>query len=182
MVLIIFLTACTGFIYKKPNSFYNHEKHVNILFKNNKDCFYCHSLPKLENFDLSKIDLKNIGPELKIEGNCHVCHRNPDTKIKEAPSDCATCHQNMKEVLPENHLNNWLKTHSVEAATKNDCKTCHSEWYCIKCHNNNYAVENFRHPVAYRIYHSTEAFIDPASCGACHRVGFCVDCHSGKIK
>lgn len=180
MVLFLIVVAgCTSFIYKKPNSFYNHEKHVDILLKQNKDCFYCHNLPKTDNISLD--DLRNLlksGPEIKIDGKCHVCHRDTETKIAKAPSKCETCHIDMKNYKPADHMKDWIKQHSTNAKVNSeDCKTCHTDWYCRNCHSKQNTVEFKRHTGSFKLRHSIEAIIDPASCGSCHRTYFCIECH-----
>lgn len=182
-VLLFFMTAlffvgCSKFFYKSPYGQYNHETHVEILFKQNRDCFYCHKLPDIETIKIDNKGLSEIKPELEIEGKCHSCHKEPETKIAKAPEACSTCHQNMKLMKPKSHVNEWERLHGVPAKlNQKDCASCHSEWYCENCHTEQYALKYSRHPRNFKIYHSLEASIDPGSCGSCHREYFCVDCH-----
>lgn len=37
--IFLIVLGCSGFIYKKPNAFYSHDKHVDILFKEKKIVF-----------------------------------------------------------------------------------------------------------------------------------------------
>jgi hypothetical protein len=176
---LVFISSCSWFTYKSPNSFYNHEKHVEILYKQDKNCFYCHTLPNLEKMDeetIKKVILQK--KDLKIDGKCHTCHRNPETRLAEAPFRCETCHVNMKDMKPADHIKGWDRIHSIQAKTnKKECQKCHSDRFCDTCHKKVYNVVNFKHPASFRTVHSLNAMIDPASCGTCHRVSFCNECH-----
>jgi hypothetical protein len=179
--IIMFFAGCAGFFYKTPYSTFDHEKHVEVLFEKKKDCFYCHQLPDIKDIKELKEKKKGIDPEIAIEGKCHSCHKEPETKVANAPGDCGACHQNMKLMKPNDHINEWENLHSIAGKLdKKKCDSCHSEWYCENCHTKRYTVEYNRHPRNYRVYHSVEAMIDPGSCGTCHRTYFCIDCHRKK--
>lgn len=111
---------------------------------------------------------------MKIDGKCHTCHRDTNTKLAKAPSRCDTCHVDMKNYKPNDHLKGWKTQHSVVAKVNyKDCKNCHSDWYCQDCHTKQNLVEFKRHPSNFKLRHSIEAMVDPASCGSCHRAYLC---------
>jgi len=179
LIIIVLATAigCAQFYYQSPLAKFNHEKHVEVLFQQQKDCFYCHKLPNIETFIKQGGDLK-IAPELKVDGKCHTCHKDQATKIASAPQNCNSCHDNMKVMKPADHLNNWTNMHAVPASLNSkDCESCHKEWYCESCHSKTSSSESFRHSRSFKLKHSMEAMIDPGSCDACHKVSFCIDCH-----
>jgi len=180
ILLIAFIATilgCTKFYYQSPYVKFNHEQHVNILFQQQKDCFYCHKLPDIETIVKQGGDVK-ITPELKIDGKCHTCHKDQATKVAKAPQSCNTCHENMKIMKPEDHVNNWTELHAAPAAADSkDCESCHKQWYCESCHSNQFASDTKRHSRSFKLKHSMEAMIDPGSCDACHKVSYCIDCH-----
>lgn len=176
-VIAAALAGCAQFFYQPPMAKFNHEKHVDTLFKQQKDCFFCHKLPDIETMIKMGGELK-ITPELKVENQCHTCHRDEPTKIAAAPQNCNTCHDNMKAMKPADHVNNWINMHAVPASLDSKkCSTCHQDWYCESCHSRQFSYENFRHSRSFKLKHSMEAMIDPGSCDSCHKVDFCIDCH-----
>ncbi|WP_022850474.1 cytochrome c3 family protein [Limisalsivibrio acetivorans] len=175
---IIAAVGCSKFYYRTPYLAFNHEKHVDILFQQEKDCFYCHKLPDLESFAFQGQDFK-IDAELKIDGKCHDCHKDETTRVAKAPGNCKVCHDNLKTMKPDDHQADWTKLHAVPAKLdKSSCESCHSDWYCEDCHSKQKSIEDLRHPRAYKLTHSMDAMIDPGSCDVCHRTGFCIECHS----
>jgi len=181
LLLLVFAVAavlgCTKFYYQTPYVKFNHEKHVDILFQQQKDCFYCHKLPKIEEIIMQQGELK-ITPELKIDGKCHTCHKDEATKVASAPQNCTACHENMKVMKPDDHVNNWVNIHEVPASVNSkECESCHKNWYCESCHTKQFSLESLRHTRSFKLKHSLEAQVDPGSCDTCHRVEFCIDCH-----
>lgn len=179
LILPVIIGCTTKFYYQSPYTKFNHEKHVDILFQKQKDCFYCHKLPDPETFmKQANSDNTKVVPDLKIDGKCHTCHRNPDTRVAKAPRNCNTCHDNMKVLKPADHVQNWKEVHSVPASLDSkSCMTCHSEWFCQSCHSKVNSSEKMRHSRSFKLKHSMEAMIDPGSCDTCHRVEFCIKCH-----
>ncbi|MGD9807944.1 MAG: cytochrome c3 family protein [Deferribacterales bacterium] len=180
LLIIITVAAaagCAQFYYQSPLAKFNHEKHVDILFQQKKDCFYCHQLPDIKTFVEQGGELK-ITSELKIDGKCHTCHKDQETKIASAPQNCSSCHENMKVMKPEDHVNNWTNMHAVPATLdKASCNSCHQDWFCESCHSKQNSMENLRHSRSFKLKHSLEAMVDPGSCDSCHRVDFCISCH-----
>jgi hypothetical protein len=177
IICIAAVYGCAQFYYQSPLVKFNHEKHVEVLFQQKKDCFYCHKLPDVAAFINQQGELK-ITSELKVDGKCHTCHKDQPTKIASAPQNCSTCHENMKVMKPEDHLKNWTNLHAVNAALdKKECESCHQEWFCESCHSSQNSAESLRHSRSFKLTHSMEAMIDPGSCDSCHRVDFCITCH-----
>ena len=87
------------------------------------------------------------------------------------------------------HLSGFRSRHSLEArASAGLCSTCHTEDFCVQCHNalGVGAGSNARspHPAGWVTasggQHGLEARIDPLSCASCHGGGgeqLCVGCH-----
>ncbi|WP_277656613.1 cytochrome c3 family protein [Seleniivibrio woodruffii] len=177
LLIVPVIYGCSQFYYQSPVTKFNHEAHVDILFQQKRDCFFCHKLPSIETMIKSGGQLK-IAADLKIDGKCHSCHRDVPTKVASAPQNCSTCHENMKVLKPADHVNNWNTLHSVPAKLDSkSCETCHKQWYCESCHSKQNSLENYRHSRSFKLKHSLEATIDPGSCDKCHRVDFCITCH-----
>ncbi len=177
LLIVPVIFGCTQFYYQSPVTKFNHEKHVDILFQQKKDCFHCHKLPSIETMIKQGGELK-IAADLKIDGKCHSCHRDIETRVSAAPQNCSTCHENMKVLKPADHLKNWKEMHAAPATLDSrSCQTCHDEWYCESCHSKQNSMENMRHSRSFKLKHSLEASIDPGSCDTCHRVEFCISCH-----
>lgn len=186
LLILVLLTVhgCSRFYYQPPLVKFKHEKHVDILFEQQKECAYCHILPAIDTliqqggeFKMTP-ELNKMAHELKIDGKCHSCHKDQTTKADKAPKNCVTCHENMKTMKPTDHVNNWKRMHSVPAGLdRKECGNCHKDWYCQSCHTQQKSLDNFMHSRTFRLKHSLEALVDPGSCGTCHRVSFCIDCH-----
>jgi len=177
LAFIATLIGCTKFYYQSPYAKFKHEQHVDILFQQQKDCFYCHKLPDIETIVKQGGEIK-MTSELKIDGKCHTCHKDQATKVAKAPQSCDSCHENMKIMKPDDHSNNWTELHAAPAAADSkDCESCHKEWYCESCHTNTVSTEALRHSRSFKLTHSTEAYIDPGSCDSCHQISYCMSCH-----
>ncbi|MCD8554993.1 cytochrome c3 family protein [Seleniivibrio sp.] len=177
LLVVPVIFGCTQFYYQSPVTKFNHEKHVDILFQQKKDCFHCHKLPSIETMIKQGGELK-IAADLKIDGKCHSCHRDIETRVASAPQNCSTCHENMKVLKPADHLNNWKNMHAAPATLDSrSCQTCHDEWYCESCHSKQNSMENMRHSRSFKLKHSIDVYTDPGSCDTCHRVEFCISCH-----
>lgn len=83
------------------------------------------------------------------------------------------------QLLPENHLVDWMQRHShVARAQSQDCMDCHREQDCTSCHNEYAARPYTVHPPNYIVVHSMDARLDTANCTSCHQVEtFCTTCH-----
>lgn len=184
LLVLLIIYGCSTFYYQSPLAKFNHEAHINSLFEQHKDCSYCHKLAAIEKliqqegkFKLSP-KLKKSAAEIKLEGQCHSCHKDVATRVSTAPENCGICHEHLKTMKPDNHVNNWKQMHGVPAALdRKNCQSCHKDWYCASCHSQQKAMQNFMHSRTFKLKHSLEAMVDPGSCDACHRVDFCIQCH-----
>lgn len=184
MLMLLLICGCSTFYYQSSLAKFTHETHVDILFEQHKDCSYCHKLAAIEKliqqegeFKIAP-DLEKAASEIKLEGQCHSCHKDEATKVATATGTCSTCHEHLKAMKPGDHVNNWKQVHGVPASLDSkNCQSCHKDWYCTSCHSQSKSIGNFMHSRTYRLRHSLEAMVDPASCDSCHRVDFCIDCH-----
>ncbi len=65
--------------------------------------------------------------------DCYSCHNT-----QKASNNCESCHSNMTNLIPQNHLkSNFLNEHTVTdiANSKNNCMMCHSDNFCQVCHS-----------------------------------------------
>ena len=184
MLVLLTIYGCSMFYYRSPLAKFNHEEHVETLFEQQKDCAYCHKLAEIEKliqqegkFEIAP-EYKKLASELKLDGKCHSCHTDAATRVATAPRNCGICHEHMKALKPDNHVNNWKRMHAVQASVdRNNCQRCHNDWYCESCHSQQKSMRGFMHSRTFKLKHSVEATVDPASCGTCHRVDFCIECH-----
>ncbi len=187
ILVLLTISGCAKFYYQSPLAKFNHEEHVNTLFETKKDCAYCHKLAAIEKliqqegeFKISP-ELKKEASEIKLEGQCHSCHKDKATRVATAPGNCETCHEYLKGMKPDNHVNDWKRMHAVPASLdRENCQSCHKDWYCQSCHSQQKSVNKMMHSRTFKLKHSTEAMVDPGSCGTCHRVDFCIECHLKK--
>jgi hypothetical protein len=184
ILVLLTIYGCSKFYYQPPLTKFSHEEHINILFEQQKDCAYCHNLVAIDKLIQQEAEfkknpeLKRSASELKLEGQCHSCHKDQATSVAKAPRKCSTCHEYLKAMKPDNHVNDWKRMHAVPASTdRENCQSCHKNWYCQSCHSQQKTMGSFMHSRTYKLKHSFEAMVDPASCDACHRVDFCIECH-----
>ncbi|MFQ6617431.1 MAG: cytochrome c3 family protein [Fidelibacterota bacterium] len=143
------------------SSKFTHRKHIEKGY----DCATCH--PGVESVDLAT--LENI-PRMS---SCLDCH-----SVVDSPSDCYTCHESRKEILPGNHTLSWINFHQDEAAAnESSCSLCHQEQFCQQCHQGDNVFPR-THPLNYRYTHSIIARGRELECRSCHEeVDFCSSCH-----
>lgn len=121
---------------------------------------------------------------------CSTCH---------AEDDCRTCHvgnvPEMVEALPrrsevlapgvglvtrapESHASPFFfESHApLAAADGQSCATCHTESYCVDCHDG--PPGGGYHPPSFVARHSAQAFGRAQECATCHSTEvFCRECH-----
>lgn len=182
LMVVSTICSCSKFYYQSPLTKFNHEEHIDSLFEQQKDCSFCHKLASIEKLIQQEgkykvaPKLKKAATEIKLEGQCHSCHKDKATKVATATSNCGTCHEHLKSMKPDNHVSYWRRLHAVPASIdSNNCQNCHKAWYCESCHSQQKTAYSFRHSRTYKLKHSVEALVDPGSCGTCHRVDFCID-------
>jgi hypothetical protein len=123
-------------------------------------------------------------------GQCNTCHTS---------NDCLTCHVGSVPELvralparaetrapgvgvqghaPGSHDSRFfMKAHAtLAAADDRGCQTCHTESFCVACHDG--PSNGGYHPQDFVSRHPAEAFGQDAECSACHNTAvFCRDCH-----
>lgn len=112
-------------------------------------------------------------------GSCHGCHlAELDRSPRAAPSTCASCHADLTELTPDDHVPGWLRAHAPEArAGAGSCRDCHETSWCFACHDDRGPVSENPHEPGFRVVHGVEARLDPRSCTTCHTGQTCVECH-----
>lgn len=184
ILILLTVYGCSTFYFQSPLAKFSHEEHVETLFEHKKDCSYCHKLAEIEKL-IQKEGVYEVAPEFKksaldleLEGKCHSCHKDEATRLPDAPHNCSLCHENLKCMKPDTHINNWKRLHAVSASVdRKNCQSCHKDWFCASCHSQQKSVNHFMHSRTFKLKHSLEAAVDPGSCGTCHRVDFCIECH-----
>ncbi len=169
LTIIIALLLICGAVHSKakkihPKELFDHDAHTKIFKSNKVPCETCHINEQYE--------WKGMAHD-----GCHKCH-NSSKPLVAAPQDCAMCHAAWP-VKPPNHKVNWISQHKAEAKLNpGECKNCHNDRFCIKCHEQRSTIELNMHKRNYRYFHSIDARADPAKCDRCHTVGYCTKCHT----
>ena len=78
----------------------------------------------------------------------------------------------------DDHRLDYLEQHRhVSAPDAQYCQSCHTETYCLDCHNG-VAKPTTVHPPGYSQLHAIDAYNDQPTCSSCHnRQDFCLTCH-----
>lgn len=149
-----------------PIKLFDHKMHTDNFFTPSKvPCETCHIKDQYE--------WKGMDHE-----GCHKCHNSKKPLMDGATQDCSVCHANYP-VKPVNHKVNWISEHKTEAKVNaKECKSCHTDRFCIKCHEERGDIELYVHKRNYRYFHSIDARADPKKCDRCHTVTYCNKCHS----
>lgn len=161
---------------------FSHQTHQKVLENMQIRCVDCHrfSIKSEGRGPLGPhVDKKYLKPQSAV---CHKCHMS---KIAmPVPNQCQLCHSQLKLLSPEDHHNNWIKTHGMEASHSSDsCLRCHTKDGCLDCHLKRDNMNTRVHRGNFRFTHSIEARSNPAACVQCHQsTNFCIDCHKGVRK
>lgn len=164
-----------------PNLKFPHKVHLDRKIA----CESCHG-------DLSKVGLATRQQLPKME-TCLECHDN-----RQASAKCETCHLTQPDrklqmqfantradlrPLAGNpfgmaHTARFEFEHAARAtADSGSCLECHTESYCLKCHDGRTKPLNI-HPNDYLAIHPVQARVDNPRCDSCHRrQSFCAGCH-----
>ncbi len=143
---------------------FNHEMHTEIFTSSNVDCKVCHVD---DQYEWKKMD----------KGGCHKCHNSKEPIIP-ATSTCTMCHDKYK-VKPSSHKINWVLEHKPMAqARPAECKACHGDRFCMKCHEERNQIMLNMHKRNYKYFHSIDARLDPKKCDRCHTMSYCTLCHT----
>lgn len=153
-----------------------HDRHMNGA---GVTCLDCHRFDAL--IDVGTPELANeLSARAQHPGSaaCHYCHGQSPTQMATAPPTCATCHDNLAPLRPENHDLAWDRVHAQLARTNPaQCDTCHRQAECIDCHQRRDTVRTAVHERNFRFIHGIQATANPMQCGGCHREDFCIRCH-----
>lgn len=167
-----------------PLKLFNHEYHSQKVFEpQGVYCETCHTFkldPKAKRVILDENAKTAFRKSFKAI--CHDCHTSPDSKIRNAPHGCITCHKGMEtlhNIKPQSHSNiGWSKSHGTEARIeKESCMSCHITSQCAECHLQRNDIQFRNHSRNFRFIHSIEARAQPQTCDSCHSRSFCLDCH-----
>ncbi|PIR17736.1 MAG: hypothetical protein COV46_02850 [Deltaproteobacteria bacterium CG11_big_fil_rev_8_21_14_0_20_49_13] len=144
---------------------FDHQMHTDNFFTpSDVPCETCHVNDQYE--------WKNMDRQ-----GCHKCH-NAKEPIMPATDPCTMCHDKYR-VKPANHKVNWRLEHKTPAqANSQECRACHKERFCIKCHEERNYIMLDMHKRNYKYFHSIDARLDPKKCDRCHTVSYCTSCHT----
>ena len=104
---------------------------------------------------------------------CMTCHETPASL-----AGCYLCHQTNENLKPMDHEVGWMKNHGMigEAGAEN-CKSCHTENYCIDCHQGENTMGQ-SHTPDFILTHGMSYLVRESDCASCHESKqYCVDCH-----
>lgn len=113
------------------------------------------------------------GMHLPDMDNCMTCHKTP-----EEMDGCYLCHTENEDLKPSDHSMAWSKAHGMFSETESqNCKSCHTEAYCIECHQGqNLFGEN--HPPDFISTHGMSYMVRESDCASCHNgKDYCIECH-----
>ena len=159
----------------KPNLYYPHKIHMEIMKAKGDSCMLCHTFMKNEinNPELLK-KITQVANE-SAKAICHECH----VVNVSAPSRCDICHLDISSITPESHHYNYKYNHGEDSRTnESECKICHIDIsFCTDCHFRRDSGQRKVHIIGYLNSHGIDSRIDPAACGRCHNANYCSDCH-----
>ncbi|MDX1495136.1 MAG: hypothetical protein R3253_13795, partial [Longimicrobiales bacterium] len=128
--------------------------------------------------------------EVEAAAECSTCHTR---------DDCASCHleplpspadelprrqvssapgASLEAIRPESHRSFFFaEVHgTLAAAEPSTCATCHTESYCVDCHDG--AADGGYHPPNFVSLHPSSAYGQAQECASCHNsAAFCRECH-----
>ncbi len=142
---------------------FNHQKHVQ---QKGVTCITCHE-------GVAQKETVQSGMHLPKMATCMNCHETPETV-----AGCYSCHLIGDPLKPADHLSGWDKNHGlVSAEDPETCKSCHTDNYCITCHQGE-NVNGTAHPPQFIATHSLSYKMQETDCATCHESKqFCIDCH-----
>jgi hypothetical protein len=166
-----------------PNLKFNHKIHIDNKF----ECSVCHG-------DFKNVTIATREGQLPKMNDCLKCHDG-----RKAPSACGTCHlvdrddrlvQNFPQgkLLPTQQLRGashdieWSRNHRlITVVDRKLCQNCHSESFCLDCHNQTYKPLSI-HPNDWIHIHPVAARKNDPNCTSCHRLqSFCIACHERSL-
>ncbi len=141
---------------------FNHKLHVD----NDVACITCHAGIT----DKEEVESAMHLPDMNL---CMTCHETPATK-----AGCYSCHLTTENLKPSDHEVAWDKNHGMfgESGQEN-CKSCHTENYCIDCHQGENTMHE-AHAPQFIVTHGLSYMVRESDCASCHASKqFCIDCH-----
>lgn len=113
--------------------------------------------------------------------DCRSCHLEPEPEPIRALPLAATVSAPgvvLDVEAPSSHASPFfMNAHAnLAAAAPNTCATCHTERYCVDCHDG--ASGGGYHPERFVSRHAAEAYGAASECASCHSTAvFCRECH-----
>lgn len=171
LMFIIFsanFAAAKGKRTMHPKDMFDHDMHTeNFFVAAEVPCESCH------------VNEQYTWKTMNHDG-CHQCHGGREKSPMPANSDCSMCHENWT-VAPASHKAGWEASHKVDAKLHpNTCKSCHTDRYCITCHDQRSDITPEMHKRNYKFFHSVDVRANPKKCDRCHQVAFCTSCHTSR--
>ena len=142
---------------------FSHQKH---LQQKGVSCVTCHE-------GVEQKEQVESGMHLPTMATCMNCHETPETV-----AGCYSCHLIGDQLKPADHLSGWDKNHGLVSAEGSEtCKSCHTDNYCITCHQGE-NVNSEAHPPQFIATHGLSYEMRESDCATCHESKqFCIDCH-----
>ena len=160
---------------QRPDIFYPHDAHRDIMKQEGDSCLRCHPFSKNEQADKKRLREITVIANEPLEAICHSCHVDQHT----APSRCDLCHRDMSVIWPEDHDIDYKNRHAETARRDaDDCARCHIDVsFCADCHFQRQTLQRNQHSPAYAGMHGLDARFDNRSCASCHNADYCANCH-----
>jgi len=149
-------------------------------------CFQCHNVITLD--EAQRDIIFSHRAHLRRGAHCHVCHQvtghteriapEMDTCLEchdgqRADDRCRTCHSKMAAIKPAFHDAKFLRTHGKRLSGRAQCRSCHENSYCDKCHK-----LPMPHPAGWSGGpHGRRALAQLGPCYQCHQQSYCDECH-----
>ena len=165
---------------KRNDIYYPHNAHDAVMKKGGDTCLLCHTFSKNRVTNLEQLKKLNVIANEPLEAICHDCHV---TKLT-APWECDLCHQDAREIWPNDHNFDYIDHHGEDAGLdEGECNQCHiDKSFCSDCHFRRDPMQRRSHPLGYRSSHGFDARMNAANCATCHNVNDCGDCHKALSK
>ena len=108
---------------------------------------------------------------------CQTCHSDI-----EAADYCQQCHAAGEQLAPQTHRLDWDQAHGlVTHVDDNNCASCHSEQYCLECHQGD-NLDHKVHGLNFVNSHGLDAKSKTDNCYTCHEEQeFCITCHREQL-
>lgn len=160
---------------KRPDLYYPHRAHREVMRRGGDACMLCHPFMKNEIRDPEALNAVTRIANEPLKAICHECH----VRNISAPSRCDTCHKDIGAIRPPDHGQDYRRTHGEDSRRDAQaCSECHIGLsFCTDCHFRRDSSRRQVHALGYRAAHGIESRADPAACGKCHNPDYCRNCH-----